>query len=89
MQFIVRVGTTGLDAHSAYREYAGFNYLGPFDMSEAQAVKSAVETEWSKYDPENFVYGTPIVEVVPLAESNGVPWSPERTARNWVNLDIH
>lgn len=82
IQWVVKVGTNGETAVPEYAEFAGTDTYGPFRYEEdAETFAEAVKAEFAKYPTAVFVYGQPVVEVLPLREK---PEAPLGAVVNWI-----
>lgn len=92
MQWIVKVGTDRKTAKGRYAEHAGFNHYGPFDGPTASKHAADIEAEFARAREEQgdeaFVYGEPVVEVIPLWSEDEAPGHTRlpfvwRAVANW------
>jgi hypothetical protein len=89
MQYALRVGTDAETAHPRYAEFAGLELFGPIDEAAARGLCRETLAEFlrvAQEDPDAFVYGAPVCEVValrPLPEARVGTIIVEAIARNW------
>ena len=93
-RYVVRVGVTG---EPTSREYAGddrVDYVGPMTEADARVFETAVRARWEDLrsdDPDGFVYGEPVVEIIRLTwprlpfavQGPSMAALGERAADNW------
>lgn len=92
--YVVRVGVTGEPVALEYAGGEGVDYIGPMTEMDARFFEAAVRARWDDLradDPDGFVYGEPVVEIIRLTwprqafpvEGNLMVALGGRAAENW------